>query len=229
MQKIKTDTPKKGLVQKSDFRKNLKDKNPPTNPVDPLYANLRQGRYITEGRYKDLREYILRCKRIYPEHVDMFKIRLKTLVLARDRVVKTLTRGKFARYRVVCAVGSPGMIGIGVGKSETVDVAKIAAIKDAKKNLIAIPGTEQEGYFPRRAGVAKRGATRVEIRPLDSGQSITASKNGKLYARLCKLSRVVITTGNKGRLYKGKVRSKLNYFTALHGALRVAIGNSQHE
>jgi len=191
------------------------------------YHQLVEAKKIKDKTYTTLRQFIAGCEtKIYPQHVDLFPA-LKREVLDVRKVCRTLKSGKTFRYRVVGAIGcrDTGLIGLGVAKGSTVGAASEKAMREAKKNMVIIPHITvgPKRYFgPTRTAMSKMGATGVVVTPLADGASITSSKFGKRYCRLAGITNLCIQTANKGRAKKGKVASRVNYFTALHDALRKA-------
>ena len=186
--------------------------------------HLRVASQIKRGLHPTLKELLRNCKRtIYPEFVDEYPP-LKPIVVDVRRVTRTLTIGKVFRFRVVVAIGAAGILGVGVGKGDTVPKAKEKAIRQAKKDLVLIQEITdergQEVYMPIRSATAKKGATRVTVLPLEHGSSVTGSKYGKMICRLAQITKICIRVGNKGKTCKGKAQCRLNYFTALKDALK---------
>ena len=135
------------------------------------------------------------------------------------RVSHTLSSGKIYRYQAVVLLGKEGVIGCGVGKDKVKSIAVRKAQKNAKKNLVYLKDLKRDQYYtPKKATKCKKGATLVQVYPL-YGRSLTASKCGRIYCELSNLKGIRVVTGNKKRLEKGKVGSKLNYYTALHQAI----------
>lgn len=180
------------------------------------------GQQVLENKYSSIHEVLEDNKILEPKIVDLFNQHLSSKVVSIDRICHTLKSGKVYLFRVVVLVGNGnGLIGLGVAKS----IAKITAVRKAelcaKKNLVSLKKISSEGncYKPRKVTSQKYGATTVTVTPLLSN-TITASKNGKIYAQLSGLTNLRAYVGTKKRLRKGKVGSALNYFKCLHECIR---------
>ena len=191
-------------------------------------SELSQAKKVLSNEYTSVREYIEKTPRpIRPEVVDLFPALEKT-ILDRRRVCRTLQSGKSYRFRILVAVGCKvqGIIGLGVAKGKTMPQAIDKAQREAKKNLICLKkiseGEQLTRFGPTRQAFAKMGATGVTITPLPDGESVTSSKFGKDYCRVAGITNIRISTCNKGRYKRGKVASRLNYYTALHAALKLS-------
>lgn len=181
------------------------------------------GRLVKSNEISSLTEVLKNYSIIEPQIIDHLQKDLIVKVVWADRISHTLKSGKIYGFRIVVLVGKQGYIGCGVGKSIVKAQAIKKAVLEAKKSMISLSSLESDGLItPRLITSNKKGATSVTITPL-LGTSVTASKLGRIYCELCGLKGVKIHTGNKKRDRKGKVASKLNYFSALHTALKLQI------
>ena len=177
------------------------------------------GREVKDNQYSSIQEVLTNNRITEPQIVDHFNQNLKMELVSMARISHTVSSGKVYQYQAVVLLGKPGVIGCGVGK----DIVRAKAIKkaqsNAKKRLTYLGKLQKNDFFtPERISLCKKGATTITVHPLP-GHSITASKFGRIYCNLVNLKGVKITTGNKKRNVKGKVGSKLNYYTALHEAI----------
>ena len=178
------------------------------------------GSLVKSDHYSALSEVLLNHKILEPQIIDHFDENWKTQVVSVDRVSHTLRSGKIYGFRVVALLGRKNFIGCGIGKSTVRAQAVKKAVLEAKKNMICLDKLlSDDTLCPKKTTSTKKGATTVTITPL-YGSSVTASKLGRIYCQLCGVSGLRISTGNKKRERKGKVASKLNYFTALHESMR---------
>ena len=178
------------------------------------------GKLVKENQIKSLSEVLRNNSIIEPEIIDHLEKDLIVKVVCADRVSHTLKSGKIYGFRVVVLVGKYGYIGCGVGKSIVKAQAIKKALLEAKKSIVCLLELEKESFFtPKFVSSDKKGATTVTVKPI-LGTSITASKLGRLYCQVCGIKGIKIYTGNKKRERKGKVASKLNYYTALHDGIK---------
>lgn len=178
------------------------------------------GTLVKNNDIDSLTEVLTNYSIIEPEIIDYLEKDLLIKVVCTDRISHTLKSGKIYGFRVVVLVGKQGFIGCGVGKSTVKAQAIKKGVLEAKKSMLSLVSLKTTGLItPRLITKDKKGATTVTITPL-TGTSVTASKLGRSYCELCGLKGIKIHTGNKKRERKGKVASKLNYFTALHTSLK---------
>ncbi len=180
------------------------------------------GRKVLKNEFKDVTQVLNACnqKIVEPEVVDYFEP-LTSQMVSVSKISHSQSAGKVYGFRVVVLIGDgKGLIGCGVGKS----IVKASAIKiatnKAKKELITLKKFINDDLIqPITTSKSKKGATLVTVKPI-KGSSVTASKLGRLYCKMAGLTGIVITTGTKKRQKKGKVGSPLNYYTALHQAIK---------
>ena len=191
------------VLKEENFRTNLGKellKNPPSDPAEIVNQNL-----IMEPLIADL---------LFPD--------LKTEIVSTAKVCHTLRAGKIYRFSIAVLVGNKkGVIGLGVGKHKFKDKAITKALNNAKKNLVYLKNKEIKSeteteqnykYSPTKTTKTKVGATVIEISPLLS-ETVTASKLGQIYCALGGFSSIKISTEKKA------VKSKMNYYKALHQAI----------
>lgn len=166
---------------------------------------------------------------------------LESKILVTDRICHTLKAGKIYRFRVTLAVGNrKGVIGLGIGKHKFKDKAIVKAVDQAKKNIIYLKSFEADMglqdtsknldsdselgtyYGPRRVTSYKLSGTEIEVCPLLS-DSVTASKLGREYCQLAGFKRIKISLKKKN-----KVDSKMNYYKALHAAIKAQAQDEQN-
>ena len=185
------------------------------------------GRQVLKGTYNSLEEVLKNKALLELGVVDHFNEQFSTNVVSVDRISHSLRSGKIYSFRVTVLVGKEGMIGCGVGKSNIKSVAIKKALNRAKQNLVYLGNLKRQSYYtPRKVGFLKKGATLITVSPLE-GRSVTASKLGQLYCNMCNLKGIKITVGSKKRNVKGKVGSKLNYFTALHEIIGLQVSDNE--
>lgn len=179
------------------------------------------GKQVVEGFYPDLYTLVEKERILEPALVSYFNEPLVSRIVSVDRISHTLKSGKIYQFRVVLVIGNKnGLVGVGVSKAIAKNDAIRKAEAEAKKSFISLRTLElsKKGYSPKRKTSSKLGATTVTVAPL-SGNSITCSKNGKVYCELAGLTNILIYVGSKKRQKHGKVGSKMNYFKALHQSM----------
>lgn len=89
------------------------------------------------------------------------------------RVARVTAGGRRFRFRAVVVVGDKnGRVGVGVNKGKDVQFAVEKAVRDAKKNLLAVPMTKQ-GSIPYEV-YGKSGSSTVFLKPAPEGRGIIA-------------------------------------------------------
>lgn len=218
-------TEKKGY-KKKPFDKSEKVKTS-SRILSKWSPKTKLGLEVKQGKYKDLHQVLTQSKIVEPQVADYFG-NLSIRIVDVSRVSHTLKSGKVYQYRVTVLVGKEGLIGCGKGSAVVKALAVKKAVYAAKKELISLASIKKANHYTPMCGASnKKGATLVSIYPLIGG-SVTASKLGRTYCELCNIKGIKITTGNKKRLKKGKVGSKLNYYTALHEAITLLIEKSKN-
>jgi small subunit ribosomal protein S5 len=103
---------------------------------------------------------------------ERFKSDLKELLVAVNRVSKTVKGGRIFKFTALMVVGDgKGTVGIGSGKSSEIPDAIRKGIADAKKNTLKI--TLYRGTSPHEV-VGKYGAGKVLMKPASSGTGVLA-------------------------------------------------------
>ena len=106
------------------------------------------------------------------EKIDASTMELQEMVVAVNRVSKTVKGGRVMKFSALVVVGDGnGTVGFGLGKAAEVPEAIRKGLEDAKKNLhkIALNGTT----IPH-AVVGKFGAGQVLMRPAPEGTGVIA-------------------------------------------------------
>ena len=106
------------------------------------------------------------------EKIDASTMELQEMVVAINRVSKTVKGGRVMKFSALVVVGDGnGTVGFGLGKAAEVPEAIRKGLEDAKKNLhkIALNGTT----IPH-AVVGKFGAGQVLMRPAPEGTGVIA-------------------------------------------------------
>jgi small subunit ribosomal protein S5 len=98
------------------------------------------GRKVKEGEITTLEEIRKSGKPILePEIIDILLPELQSETLQVKTTQRVTDSGKRVKFRVVKVIGDmKGHVGLGVGKSDEIKPAMDYAIKNAKKNMIAI-------------------------------------------------------------------------------------------
>lgn len=107
------------------------------------------------------------------------------------RVARIVAGGRRFSFRVVVAVGDrSGNVGVGIDKGKDVAQAIDKATRDAKKNLIKVPITE-EGTIPHEV-YAKYCSARVFLKPAKTGRGLVT---GGAMRVICDLAGIQNVTG----------------------------------
>ena len=106
------------------------------------------------------------------QRVDTSQLQLKDTVVAINRVTKVVKGGKNLSFSALVVVGDEGgHVGFGSGKAKEVPQAIRKAIEAAKKNMIAVPLTNNT--IPHQV-LGLFGAGRVLLKPAVEGTGIIA-------------------------------------------------------
>jgi small subunit ribosomal protein S5 len=115
------------------------------------------------------------------------------------RVTRVAAGGRRFRFRAVIVVGNRmGKVGVGVAKGIDVAQATEKATRQAKKNLILVPMTEDT--IPHEV-FAKFGSARVLLKPKKKGKGMVAGGTVRIICALVGIknisSKILGRTGNK--------------------------------
>ncbi len=158
----RSDEPKEEWVPKTDIGKLVKSGE--ITSVEEIFA---KGKKILEHQIVD---------HLYPD------ISEETLEVSSTQ--RMTDNGRKMQFRAIVLVGDKkGHFGIGAGKSEEVKPAIESAVKNAKRNLIAVPlgcgswecGCGQRHTLPIKA-VGKQGSVEVSLKPAPRGLGIAANE-----------------------------------------------------
>jgi small subunit ribosomal protein S5 len=106
------------------------------------------------------------------QRIDPSQLQLKDTVVAINRVTKVVKGGKNLSFSALVVVGDEGgHVGFGSGKAKEVPQAIRKAIESAKKNMIAVPLTNNT--IPHQV-LGLFGAGRVLLKPAVEGTGIIA-------------------------------------------------------
>ena len=106
------------------------------------------------------------------QRIDPSQLQLKDTVVAINRVTKVVKGGKNLSFSALVVVGDEGgHVGYGSGKAKEVPQAIRKAIEAAKKNMIAVPLTNNT--IPHQI-IGLFGAGRVLLKPAVEGTGIIA-------------------------------------------------------
>ena len=123
-------------------------------------------------------------------------------VLDIRRTARMKAGGRRFSFRAIVIVGNKkGKVGIGIAKGADVSIAIDKAVKQAKKNLIEVPITENGSISDKVE--AKYSAARVMLKPAAKGKGIIA---GGPVRTICSLAGI----GNITAKIIGRTTSKLN-------------------
>jgi len=149
-----SDEPKPEWIPRSDIGRQVKSGQ--VTSVEEIFF---QGKSILEYEIVD---------HLYPDMVE------ETLeVKSTQRMTKN---GRKAQFRAIVLVGDKnGHVGIGAGKSEEVKPAIESAIKNAKRNIIAVPlGGAKKNTLPIKV-IGKAGSVEVTLMPAPLGIGLVAN------------------------------------------------------
>jgi small subunit ribosomal protein S5 len=106
------------------------------------------------------------------QRIDSSQLQLKDTVVAINRVTKVVKGGKNLSFSALVVVGDEGgHVGFGSGKAKEVPQAIRKAIESAKKNMIAVPLTNNT--IPHQV-LGLFGSGRVLLKPAVEGTGIIA-------------------------------------------------------
>ncbi|MBQ3301891.1 MAG: 30S ribosomal protein S5 [Eggerthellaceae bacterium] len=115
---------------------------------------------------------------------------LQERVVSIKRVAKTVKGGRRMQLTALVVVGDgQGHVGIGMGKSKEVPTAISKGVEDAKKNMFAVPITE-EGTVPHEI-IGEYGAGRVLIKPAIRGTGVKAGGPARAVLELAGITDVL--------------------------------------
>jgi small subunit ribosomal protein S5 len=127
------------------------------------------------------------------------KVEFDSKLLDLARVTRVAAGGRRFRFRAVIVVGNRmGKVGVGVAKGIDVAQATEKATRQAKKNLILVPMTEDT--IPHEV-FAKFGSARVLLKPKKKGKGMVAGGTVRIICALVGIknisSKILGRTGNK--------------------------------
>ncbi len=106
------------------------------------------------------------------KRIDPAALELKEVVVATNRVSKTVKGGRIARQTAIMVVGDEnGHVGYGLGKASEYPEAVRKGIEDAKKNLIEV---SLKGTTIPHEVIGEFGAARVLLKPAAPGTGVIA-------------------------------------------------------
>jgi len=118
------------------------------------------------------------------------------------RAARMVAGGRRFSFRTVVIIGNKkGKVGVGVAKGADVSISVEKAVKQAKKNLIEVPITEN-GSISYRVE-AKYSAARVMLKPAAKGRGVIA---GGTIRAICNLAGIENITAK----IIGRTNNKLN-------------------
>jgi small subunit ribosomal protein S5 len=127
------------------------------------------------------------------------------------RTARMVAGGRRFSFRAVVVIGNEkGKVGVGVAKGADVSIAVDKAVKQAKKNLITIPITE-DGSISHKIE-AKYSAAKVMLKPAPKGRGVIA---GGTIRTICNLAGIANITAK----VIGRTNNKLNNARATIKAL----------
>lgn len=169
------------------------------------------GRKVKGGEVSSIEEVLESGKPILEsEIVDVLLPDLEADTLQINTTQRVTDSGKRTKFRVVTVIGDrKGHVGVGVGKSEELKPAIDYAIRNAKKNVIAVSsgcGSWEcrcsVGHSLRRATVGKEGSTIVKLIPAPKGLGLAANDVVKKVLGMAGVRDVWSSTqGGKGNVY----------------------------
>lgn len=142
------------------------------------------GKMVKSGEISSL-EKIIEMGRpvIEPEVIDYLMPELEVETLRINTTQRVTDSGKRTKFRVVVVVGDRrGHVGVGVGKSEELKPAMDYAVRDSKKNMIAISmgcgswecRCNSKHSVPLKIE-GKEGSTLVKLRPAPKGLGLAGN------------------------------------------------------
>jgi len=143
------------------------------------------GRAVKAGEITSIEEIFLQGKKILEhEIVDTLCPGIEEETLEVKSTQRMTDNGRKMQFRAIVLVGDKrGHFGIGAGKSEEVKPAIESAIKNAKRNIIAVPfgcGSWESGAgFKNSIPVSvdgKAGSVRVSLKPAPRGVGLAANE-----------------------------------------------------
>ena len=156
-----------------------------------------------------------------PEIIDKLIPDLKEEVLQIKMVQRTTDSGRKGSFMITAAVGNEnGYVGIGTGKGQEVRPTIERAVKNAKKNLIAIKrgcgswqcGCKEEHSIPQKVK-GSFSSVKIELMPAPKGTGIVAGKKAVKILKLAGIKDVWSKTD-------GNTRTTFNFAKAVIKALR---------
>lgn len=125
------------------------------------------------------------------------------------RTARMIAGGRRFSFRAVVIIGNQkGKVGVGVAKGRDVAMAVDKAVRQAKKNLVTIPITEDDSISYKVD--AKYSAARVMLKPAPKGRGVIA---GGTVRAICNLAGIKNVTAK----IIGRTNNKLNN---AHAAIR---------
>lgn len=141
------------------------------------------------------------------------------------RVTRVVAGGKRFNFRVTIVIGNrKGAVGVGLGKADDTSAAIEKAFRQAKKNLISVPLTENFS-IPHEVET-KFGSAKLYIRPVSGGKGLVAGGPVRIVLDLAGIK-------NANAKIISSSKNKLNNATAAINALKnikisAKSGNSKH-